>query len=102
MKQTILAALAAIALLTISGPAQAQDHTSDAQFTACIDGMLRGFENGIEESACRGFYDLPTAYHFYCAQRVRTGFKTDLERDACVRFFESQALAAMRAYVRTE
>lgn len=102
MKQTCRAALAAIALLAISGTAQAQDGTSDAQFTACIDGMLNGFESGINERACQGFYDLPSAYHFYCAQRVRTGFKTDLERDACVRFFESQALAAMRAYVRTE
>ena len=102
MKQTLFAALAAIALLTISGPAPADERISDAQFTACIDGMLRGFESGIEERACQGFYDLPSAYHFYCAQRVRTGFKTDLERDACVRFFESQALAAMRAYVRVE
>ncbi len=83
-----------------AGPAAAADPGEDERFQRCLDGMLKGFASGIEQRACQGNYDLPSAYHFYCAQRVRTGFKTPLERDACVRFFETEALRAMRAYVR--
>ncbi|MEO1200544.1 MAG: hypothetical protein AAFX39_15155 [Pseudomonadota bacterium] len=99
----IAGALTSAALVLASAaPGLADERREDARFEQCLDGVLTGFASGLEERACQGYYDLPSAYHFYCAQRVRTGFKTPLERDACVRFFEGEALKAMRAYVTME
>jgi|GEM_PF-2376021 len=87
-------------LWTSAGPVAASDvFDSSPRFRACAAGMIGGFTNGLDERACKTYFNLPSNYHFSCARRVIRGFESSVERAACVSFFEDQAKAAKAAYV---
>lgn len=66
----------------------------------CLLGMLRGYDSGLDETYCRGQYDLPSPFHFECARRLRIGFESETQRAACARFLTEAADRAVAGQIR--
>ena len=85
----------------MSGAALAQSALSDdPRLERCVAGLLAGYGSGLEETACRAQYDLPSAYLFTCARKLRQGFADRHDRAACVAFLEGETAKTRNGYLR--
>lgn len=95
-----VALIAAAALAATASSAAAETGIEDPRYVACLHGMMSGYGSGLEETFCRGIYDLPSPFYFRCARSLRKGFVDERLRGACEAFFAKAEVEARGGYVR--
>jgi len=98
----LAAVLAALILGAAAGPAAAFNQKSfdDPLFRRCIAWMLDGNRGALLQNVCLDEYDLPPPSLFLCARKLRTGFTSATDREACALIFEEEARKVREGYIR--
>ena len=93
---------AILAFGATAGPSAAfSDKTfSDPLFRRCITWMLEGYRGALLQNVCMEEFDLPQPSLFLCAQKIRTGFTSKTDREACAILFEEEAKKVRDGYIR--
>jgi|SRR5262250_1546093 len=93
----------AFLLLALSGAstADSQEHSfDDPMFQRCVNWMLRGEKGALIENICIDEYEIPPPSLFICARKVKTGFTSSGDREACAIIFEEEAKKVRAGFVR--
>jgi hypothetical protein len=81
--------------------AAAPDHAfGDPLFQRCINWMLDGYRGALLQNVCMDEFDLPQPSLFLCARKIRTGFQSETDREACAIIFEEEAKKVRDGYIK--
>jgi len=72
----------------------------DPVFRRCVTWMLGGGRGALLENVCLDDYGIPPPSIFTCATKVRTGFLSSNDREACAILFEEQTKKVRAGYIR--
>lgn len=98
----VLPLLLLCAASAIAGTATAAEQPpfEDPMFRRCIAWLLNGEGGALIDNVCLGDYDLPSPSLFICARKVRTGFKSETDRQACLIVLEEEMKKVRAGYVK--
>jgi hypothetical protein len=90
-----------VLLLSASAvPAAEPPPFDDPMFRRCIAWLLNGEGGALIGNVCLGDYDLPSPSLFICARKVRTGFTSETDRQACLIILEEEMKKVKAGYVK--
>lgn len=97
----LLAVSCAVALAPGACRAAAPEHAfNDPLFQRCITWMLDGYRGALLQNVCMDEFDLPQPSLFLCARKIRTGFQSETDREACAIVFEEEAKKVRGGYIK--
>ena len=100
MRIIVIAAVLAFAGWTEPSAAFSDKTFSDPLFQRCITWMLEGYRGALLQNVCMEEFDLPQPSLFLCARKIRTGFASQTDREACAILFEEEAKKVRSGYIR--
>jgi len=82
-------------------PAASDDYSfDDPMFRRCINFMLGAPRGAGLSNICLDEYDLPSPALFLCPRKVRTGFTSSTDLEACAIVFEEEVKRVRSGFVR--
>jgi hypothetical protein len=95
----VVIALAYAAALPAAA-APKDERFEDPTFQRCLVWMLDGYRGALLQNVCMDEYELPQPSLFLCARKLRTGFASENDREACAILFEEEAKKVRKGYIK--
>jgi hypothetical protein len=100
MRKVLLTAFVVLASPATSLAAPPDHAFDDPLFQRCITWMLDGYRGALLQNVCMDEFELPQPSLFLCARKIRTGFASETDREACAIIFEEEAKKVRDGYVK--
>jgi hypothetical protein len=72
----------------------------DPMFRRCVTWLMTGERGALIDNVCLDEYDLPSPAMFICARKVRLGFKSKNDQEACAIILEEEIKKVKAGYVK--
>ena len=72
----------------------------DPMFRRCVSWLMTGERGALIDNVCLDEYDLPSPAMFICARKVRQGFKSKTDQEACTIILEEEIKKVKAGYVK--
>ena len=72
----------------------------DPMFRRCVTWLMTGERGALIDNVCLDEYDLPSPAMFICARKVRMGFKSKTDQEACAIILEEEIKKVKAGYVK--
>ena len=69
-------------------------------FRRCVTWLMTGERGALIDNVCLDEYDLPSPAMFICARKVRQGFKSKTDQEACAIILEEEIKKVKAGYVK--
>lgn len=98
----IALAILLLVLLGEAGAARAAEEPpfDDPMFRRCVTWLMTGERGALIDNVCLDEFDLPSPSMFICARKVRTGFKSKTDQEACAIILEEEIKKVKAGYVK--
>ena len=91
--------LASVLGATAAGATE-QPPFDDPMFRRCVAWLMTGERGALIDNVCLEEFDLPSPAMFTCSRKVRTGFTSKTDQDACVIILEQEIKKVRAGYVK--
>jgi len=100
--RVLAAALLVASAWAAAGSARAaeQPNFDDPMFRRCVSWLMTGEKGALIDNVCLDEFDLPSPAMFICARKVRMGFASKTDQDACVIILEEEIKKVRGGYVK--
>jgi len=90
-----------LSLCCASVAAAAEDPPfDDPMFRRCVTYLMTGERGALISNICLDEYDLPSPSMFICARKVRLGFKSKTDQEACAIVLEEEIKKVRAGFVK--
>lgn len=72
----------------------------DPMFRRCVAWLMNGEKGALIDNICLEEFDLPSPSMFICARKVRLGFKSKTDQEACAIILEEEIKKIRAGYVK--
>lgn len=72
----------------------------DPLFRRCVTWLMTGERGALIDNVCLDEYDLPSPSMFICARKVRQGFTSKTDQEACAIILEEEIKKVRAGYVK--
>jgi hypothetical protein len=100
MRILVLSTLLVLGASAGSAVTSRDSRFDDPMFRRCVNWMLDGQRGAMIQNVCLDEYQIPPPSLFLCARKVRTGFQSPTDREACALIFEDQARMVRAGYIK--
>ena len=100
--KSALAVLLLCSACCAAGPSFAAEEPpfDDPMFRRCVTWLMTGERGAFIDNLCLEEYDLPSPAMFICARKVRLGFKSKTDQQACAIILEEEIKKVKAGYVK--
>lgn len=72
----------------------------DPMFRRCVSWLMTGQKGALIDNVCLDEYDMPSPAMFICARKIRQGFKSKTDQEACAIIFEEEIKKVKAGFVK--
>ena len=85
---------------TTAATAAEEPPFDDPMFRRCVTWLMTGERGALIDNVCLDEFNLPSPSMFICARKVRTGFKSKTDQEACAIILEEEIKKVKAGYVK--